>query len=319
MRFAVANTPIVLPWPLQVSFETATRALLDPGDQSSVDFSRPAGEHALVSPESVSWRVFKNPVSLFIGGVAAVIMELAEPRVRTGVWEHTTFRVDPIRRLRRTGLAAMVTVYGARSTAEAMIAHVRRMHDKVAGMTSSGEAYCANDPELLNWVHGTAAYGFVQAYHAYVRPLSLQERNCYYAEGITAAALYGAISAPASEAELEILFEATAGRLERSDIVFEFLAIVRSASILPLLLRPVQHLLVRAAIDLTPRWLQTILGLNGYGVRRWEAELIRQAGAFADRLVLETSPAVQACRRVRLPAQYLYHTTAVPARTGPTP
>jgi uncharacterized protein (DUF2236 family) len=318
MRFAVANTPIVLPWPLQGSFETATRALLDPGDQSSVDFSRPAGEHALVSPESVSWRVFKNPVSLFIGGVAAVIMELAEPRVRTGVWEHTTFRVDPIRRLRRTGLAAMVTVYGARSTAEAMIAHVRRMHDKVAGMTSSGEAYCANDPELLNWVHGTAAYGFVQAYHAYVRPLSLQERNCYYGEGITAAALYGAISAPASEAELEILFEATAGRLERSDIVFEFLAIMRSVPILPLLLRPVQHLLVRAAIDLTPRWLQTILGLNGYGVRRWEAELIRQAGAFADRLVLETSPAVQACRRVRLPAQYLYHTTAAPARTGPT-
>ena len=163
------NPPFVLPWPLQRGLEAATRALLDPGDQSSVDFSRPTGEPALVSPNSVSWRVFKNPVSLFIGGVTAVIMELAEPRVRTGVWEHTTFRVDPIRRLRRTGLAAMVTVYGARSTAEAMIAGVRRMHDRVAGTTPSGEAYRANDPELLNWVHGTAAYGFVQAYHTYVR------------------------------------------------------------------------------------------------------------------------------------------------------
>ena len=50
----------------------------------------------------------------------------------------------------------MVTVYGARGTAEAMIARVRRMHDMVAGTTSSGEAYCANDPELLNWVHATA-------------------------------------------------------------------------------------------------------------------------------------------------------------------
>jgi hypothetical protein len=39
--------------------------------------------------------------------------------------------------------------------------------------------------------------------------------------------------------------------LERSDIVFEFLAIMRSAPILPLLLRPAQHLLVRAAVDLT--------------------------------------------------------------------
>ena len=102
-----------------------------------------------------------------------------------------------------------------------MIAGVRRMHDRVAGTTTSGEAYRANDPELLNWVHGTAAYGFVQAYDAYVRPLSLLERDCYYAEGITAAALYGATSA-ASEVELETLFQDVTDRLERSDIVFEF-------------------------------------------------------------------------------------------------
>src|SRR5262245_4098123 len=217
VRMSFSNTPLVLPWPLKIGLELAAQALLDPGDQPSDDFLRPPGEPALVSPDSVSWRVFKNPVSLFIGGVAAVIMELAEPRVRTGVWEHTTFRVDPIRRLRRTGLAAMVTVYGARSTAEGMIARVRRVHDRITGITPSGEAYRANDPELLNWVLGTAAYGFAQAYHTYVRPLSLLERNCYYAEGGTAAALYGATGAPASEAELEMLFQAMAGRLERSN------------------------------------------------------------------------------------------------------
>jgi uncharacterized protein (DUF2236 family) len=299
------TTPIVLPWPLQSSLEVATRVLLEP-DRPSLDFSQPAGEAALVSPNSVSWRVFKNPLSLFIGGVTAVIMELAEPRVRTGVWEHTSFRVDPIRRLRRTGFAAMVTIYGARSTAEAMIARVRRMHDMVAGTTPSGEAYCANDPELLNWVHATAAYGFLQAYHAYVRPLSLSERDCYYAEGIAAAALYGATSATRSEADLEMLFQATAGRLERSDIVFEFLAIMRSTPILPLPLRPFQHLMVRAAIDLTPRWLQTILRLNELGLRAWETAVVRQAAAFVDRIVLETNPAVQACRRMGLPADYLY-------------
>jgi len=299
-------TTMVLPRPLQSILNAATRALLDPGDRSSVDFSRPTGEAALVSPDSVSWRVFKNPLSLFIGGVTAVVMELAEPRVRTGVWEHTNFRIDPIRRLRRTGFAAMVTIYGARSIAETMIARIRRMHDLVAGTTPSGEAYCANDPELLNWVQGTAAYGFLQAYHAYVQPLSLSERDCYYAEGISAAALYGATSAPTSEADLEMLFQATTGRLERSDIVFEFLAIMRSTPILPLPLRPVQHLLVRAAIDLTPRWLRTILGLNEHELHTWEAEVVRQAGAFVDRLVLESNPAVQACRRMRLPADYLY-------------
>jgi uncharacterized protein (DUF2236 family) len=298
--------PIVLPWPLQSSLEAATQALLDPGDQSSVDFLRPSGEAALISPDSVSWRVFKNPLSLFIGGVTAVIMELAEPRVRAGVWEHTTFRVDPIRRLRRTGLAAMVTVYGARSTAETMIGRIRRMHDSIAGTTSAGKAYRANDPELLNWVQATAAFGFLQAYHSYVRPLSQLGRDQYYAEAIAAAALYGATGAATSEETLGALFEAMANRLERSDIVFEFLAIMRSAPILPLPLRPVQHLLVRAAIDLTPRWLQTILRLKGHGLHAWEVAVVRRAGELADRLVLETNPAVQACRRMRLPVDYLY-------------
>jgi uncharacterized protein (DUF2236 family) len=299
------TAPIVLPWPLRSGLEVATRALFDLGDQSSADFLQPGGEAALVSPDSVSWRVFKNPVSLFLGGVAAVIMELAEPRVRTGIWEHTTFRIDPIRRLRRTGLAAMVTIYGARSTAEPMIAHVRRMHDRVAGLTPAGIAYRANDPELLNWVQSTAAYGFLQAYHEYVRPLSDVERDRYYAEGILAASLYGA-SAPTSEAALKMRFEAMANQLERSDILFEFLAILRSAPILPLPLRPVQPLLLRAAVNLTPRWVRTIVGLTDHSLNVWEAEVVRQIGAFADRLVLESNPAVQACRRMRLSANYLY-------------
>jgi uncharacterized protein (DUF2236 family) len=299
------TTPIVLPWPLRSGLEAATRALFHLGDQSSADFLRPAGEAALVSPDSVSWRVFKNPLSLFIGGVAAVIMELAEPRVRTGVWDHTTFRSDPIRRLRRTGLAAMVTIYGARGTAEAMIARVRRMHDRVAGSTPAGKAYRANDPELLNWVQGTAAYGFLQAYHSYVRPLSDLERDRYYAEGTLAASLYGA-SAPTSEAALETRFAAMANQLERSDILFEFLAIMRSAPILPLPLRPVQSLLIRAATDLTPYWLPKIVGVAHGDLNAWEAGVVRQIGAFADRVVLETNPAVQACRRMRLSANYLY-------------
>jgi uncharacterized protein (DUF2236 family) len=303
--FATVTTPIALPWPVRRGLEAATRALFYPGNQFSADFSRPAGEAALVSPNSVSWRVFKNPLSLFIGGVAAVIMELAEPRVRTGVWEHTTFRSDPIRRLRRTGLAAMVTIYGARGKAEAMIARIRRMHDRVAGLTPAGEIYRANDPELLNWVQATAAYGFLQAYHTYVRPLSDLQRDRYYADGTLAASLYGA-KASTSEAAFKAQFEAISNRLERSDILFEFLTIMRSAPILPLPLRPVQPLLIRAAVDLTPHRLQAIVGLTDHSLNAWEVGVVRQIGSFVDRVVLETNPAVEACRRIGLPANYLY-------------
>jgi hypothetical protein len=37
-------TPIVLPWPFQRSLEVMARVLLEPGDRSHIDFSRPVGE-----------------------------------------------------------------------------------------------------------------------------------------------------------------------------------------------------------------------------------------------------------------------------------
>jgi uncharacterized protein (DUF2236 family) len=307
MELVTARKPFPLPRPLAWRLERASRSLLEPDGGSAADFSQPPGEPAFSSPSSVSWRIFKNPVSLFIGGIAAVILELAEPSVRTGVWEHSGFRSDPVRRLKRTGLAAMVTVYGARSMAEAMIARVRRMHDRVRGLTPSGVSYSANDPELLNWVHVTAAFGFSQAYHTYVEPLSAAVRDSYYKETAATASLYGVTRAAATEAEVLALFEAMHGRLEPSPILFEFLDIMRKAPVLPPLFRPAQPVFVRAAVSLTPAWLRQTLGLpDAYCLKSWQAALVKQAGHAADRIVLTSSPPVQSCLRLGLPADFLY-------------
>lgn len=287
--------------------DSIARELLQPAGGPAVDFTQPAGEEALVSASSVSWRVFKNPVALFIGGVAAVILELADPAVRTGVWEHSSFRTDPRRRLQRTALAAMVTVYGAKSQAEAMIAGVVRMHQRVEGHTPAGEAYRANDVDLLTWVQATAAFGFSEACHRYVRTLSPEELDRYHEEGAPAARLYGALDAPASKAELIALFESKRSRLEPSPIVFEFLDIIRTAPVFPRPLRPVQHLLVRAAVEMVPGWVRERLGLSaGYGLSPWQRALVRRAGSLSDRILLRSSPAVQSCRRLGLPDDYLY-------------
>jgi uncharacterized protein (DUF2236 family) len=273
----------------------------------SADFGSPAGEPALADPASVSWRIFKNPVALFAGGVAAVLLELAEPRVRSGVWEHTDFRRDPVRRLERTGLAAMVTVYGARSVAERMITGVVARHERVQGTTPAGAPYRANDPALLAWVQATAAFGFIEAYRHYVRPLAPAEIDRAYAEGVPAAALYGVREPPRSDAERQALFEATRPRLEPSPIVFEFLAILRDAPIVPWGLRPLQRLLIRAAVELVPDWVRDGLGLGpAFGLRGWERRLVRLLGMIADRVVLPGSPAVQSCLRLGLPAGHLY-------------
>ena len=293
--------------PFQGRLDAVFRSYMEAEGAPPVDFRHPPGEPALAAADSLSWEVFKNPVSLFIGGVTAVILELAEPRIRAGVWDHTSFRRDPVTRLKRTGLAAMVTVYGPRSVAERMIGGVGRMHGRVSGVTADGAPYRADDPELLDWVQATASYGFMQAYHAFVRPLSQAERDRFFAEAAPAARLYGAVGAPTSEAGFEAQAATMRPKLERSEVVFEFLDILREAPAFPAPLRPLQRLLIRAAVEITPADARTILGLGAsYGLRSWEKPLVRAAARMADRVALPSAPAVQASLRMGRPADALY-------------
>lgn len=270
------------------------------------DYSKPRYEAALIDVDSVSWRIFKNPVVLFIGGVAAVILELAEPAVRTGIWDHSSFRKDAVTRLRRTGAAAMMTVFGPRTAAEKMIEGIVRRHEKIRGKTPSGVSYHANDPQLLNWVQATASYGFIEAYHRFVSQLSREERSQGFREGAPAATLFGATGAPESLPDWETLLERTRPALERSEIIFDFLEIMRHAPAMPWLLRPFQRLLMRAAVDLVPSDLQTALGLRHLGLSPFQRRVVCLAGRVADRVPLLSAPPAQACVRMGREPDCLY-------------
>jgi len=277
--------------------DARAREMLNGPGAPRIDFSAPAGEPAFAPTGGVSQRVFANPVSVYIGGAAAVILELAEPRVRTGVWERTTFRTDPVGRLRRTGMAAMATVYAAQSVSRPMIAAIGARHQRIAGVTPAGEPFRADDPELLTYVHATAAFGFLEAYCAYVSSLSEADRDRYYAEGQVAARLYGADRPPQDCAALQALFAEFDARLEPSPIIFEFLDILAAAPALPEPLRRLQPLFVRAAVSLTPPALRDRLRLNERGLRRGERALMRAVGGAAERLALPSHPAAIAALR----------------------
>ena len=263
------------------------------------DFTVPAGEPAMVGPDSVSWRVFRNPVSLAVGGIAAVLLELGEPGVRSGVWDHSSFRRDPRERMRRTGLGAMITVYGARSRFEAYAARVNAIHAQVRGLTSAGEPYRADDPVLLRWVQGTAALGFIEAYKAYVAPLSGGQEDAFYDEASLGAALYGVADAPRSRADIRALLTEMAPRLEPSPVLHEFLGIIRTAPILPAGARWLQPLLARAAVSLVPLGLREQLGLGGGpGLGSGGRALLRLAARVSGAVEVPEAPWAQAERRV---------------------
>jgi uncharacterized protein (DUF2236 family) len=298
---------IRLPRIVARSLDAAALDFLNSGSSRRFDFSRPRGEPALVSADSMSWRIFKNPVALWTGGIAAVILELAEPSIRAAIWEHSSFRNDPLGRLRRTGMAAMMTVYGPRSTAQATIAGVVRMHGKIRGENANGAAYSASDPRLLNWVQATAAFGFGEAYHRLVRPLTSDQFDQFYREGAPASVLYGAVTAAHSRADLDSIFNEMRPDLQPSDSIFQFLRIMNEAPALPHPLRGLQRLLVRAAVELVPGPIRERLGLSArFGLPAWQRRIARLTGSLADRIVLPQSPAAQACVRLGYPVTHLY-------------
>lgn len=188
-----------------------------------------------------------------------------------------------------------------------MIADVNRRHARVTGVADDGRAYAADDTVLLDWVQATASYGFIEAYHRFARRLSDEERDRAWAEGAAAARLYGATGAPMSQADWGRQLELIQPLLTPSPVVFEFLDIMRNADAFPRLARPIQRMLVRAAVDLTPSDIRARLGLTPeHGLRAGEAGLIRTMALAAERVPLKSAPPAQASIRMGLPPDWPY-------------
>lgn len=270
-----------------------------------IDYRNPAGEAALLAPDSVQWRVFRNPIAMGVGGVAAVLLEFADARIRSGVWDHSVYPVDPIGRSRRTGVAAMVGVYGPASMARKVIAGVTRMHAKVSGETPGGRPYQALDPVLLNWVHATAAFGFMKAYDAFVRPLPAADQQRFFAEGKAVGELYGVTRSAGSEAEFLEMMEELLPDFEPHPINLEFLGIIASGKAAPTVPRFLHRALARGAVSILPRIVRERLELG----REWDLTTfdrlaLKLAGRLADRHRDRTSPAWQAAERLGLPGEF---------------
>ncbi|MGE0743470.1 MAG: oxygenase MpaB family protein [Hyphomonadaceae bacterium] len=280
-----------------------------------VDFTTPPGAPAFLAPDSVHWRVFKNPVALLVGGVTAVLLEFADARIRSGVWDHSTYKADPMGRSQRTGMAAMIGVYGPRAAAERVIQGVTNMHARVEGATPSGERYRALDVELLDWVAATASYGFLTAYDRFVTPLTADDKLRFYQEATPISRLYGAQHSPASDAEFIAMMERLRPRFEPHPIVHEFLGIVANtpgALSLPLFVR---RAMACASVSLLPDWLRSLLQLGPeYDLSPMSRTLVRSMGAIGERVPIAGAPPAQACLRLGLPANFLYRSREAQGR-----
>lgn len=278
---------------------------------TAIDFAAPIGEPALLAPDSVQWRVYKNPIALGIGGIAAVLLEFAEPRIRSGVWDHSTYKADPIGRSRRTGLVAMLACYGPASVAKEVIGKVNRMHGKVKGETPAGDRYRAMDPVLLDWVAATASYGFLMAYDRFVHALSDADKDRFMVDGDAIGREFGARRTPPTVAAFIAMMADLEPRFEPHPIIFEFLDIIQSGRAAPGVPRFLHRAIARASVSLLPDHIRRKLDLGSrYDLTRLDRTALRLAGRFADHHVDRAAPYCQASVRVGLPHDFLFKSPA---------
>ncbi|MGZ4315089.1 MAG: oxygenase MpaB family protein [Gaiellaceae bacterium] len=150
------------------------------------------------SPESMVRRLGNSPVTPFLGGGAAVLLQVAHPLVACGVVDHSGYDRNLWRRLARTLQALYLITFGDRQEAERAGEVVRAVHAHVHGRTREqlgpfppGTPYSASDPELMCWVHGTLVYSSLAAYERFVEPLTAEEKQCYHEEMNLVARLFG--------------------------------------------------------------------------------------------------------------------------------
>lgn len=93
---------------------------------------------------------------LLLGGAAAILLQLADPRVARGVARHSGFRDRPLDRLIGTVDYLYAVGFGDAQLTAAAVRAVNLAHRPVHGRTDAdGPAYDASDPDAQRWVAST--------------------------------------------------------------------------------------------------------------------------------------------------------------------
>ena len=244
---------------------------------------RAAGEPPRI-PEAERWfaadrpiRLVHNDCAMFVGGMAALLLQSLHPLAMAAVADHSGYRADPWGRLQRTSHFIAATTFGREEYAMAAIARVRAIHEHVTGTAPDGRPYAASDPHLLTWVHVAEVHAFLGAYEVYgERRLSQAARDGYVADMARIAAALGVPDPPATEAGARAAFDRYRGELRGTPQAWGAARFLLREPPLPLVLRPVYAGLAAGAVALLPRWARHELKIHSVPLAG--AALARPAG-----------------------------------------
>ena len=252
-------------------------------------FQRVAGpqgpqRHRLISAPGERWFAEDRPIrrvhgdsSMFIGGIAALLLQSLHPLAMAAVAGHSGYRGDPWGRLQRTSYFLAVTTFGRASDAGEATARVRAIHRRITGAAPDGRPYAASDPHLLTWVHIAEADSFLRAHARFgARPLDQAGRDGYVADLAWIGTELGVPDPPRTEADLTARLARYRAELAGTAQSREAARFLLLTPPLPAVARPPYAVLAAAAVSLLPGWARRQLRLPRLPLT--EAAVVRPAG-----------------------------------------
>lgn len=254
------DTPLA---PLRTRLAHALRSRVA-GDDADTEASRIWGAVGprWFGPQDAIWRVHAD-ASMFVGGIRALLLQSLHPLAMAGVAGHSGYKSDPWGRLQRTSNFLATTTFSTTQNAEAAIARVRSIHERVRGKAPDGRSYQASDPHLLAWVHAAEADSFLSTFQAY-GPGRLTSAECeeYIAQSAITARALGVLDPPTTMAQLAHALQAFRPQLEATPAAREAARFLLYEPPLPLAARPGYAMLAAGAVTDLPVWARHMLDLR---------------------------------------------------------
>lgn len=238
---------------------------------------------ALFAPDSVAWKVNGDVVTMMIGGVSGLLLQMLHPAVLAGVWDHSDFRSDMHGRLRRTAKFIAVTTYDHAEAGRALLDKVNRIHAKLRGTLPDGTPYRVSDPSLLAWVHVTETISFLDSWIRYAEPtMPMAEQDAYFAETSRIGAALNADPLPRSRAEAEALIQSYRPQLRADVRTHEVAAMVMRQTVGSPAVDMAAGVIMQAGMDLLPGWARAMHATHPGGLPR---PLMRAGATSTARLI----------------------------------
>ena len=267
------------------------------------------------SPGSPVWRAASD-VRLFAASGYATLLQVCQPTVGAGVDQYSSFTKDPWGRLFRTLDYVNGTIYGGPEMAGQIGRRVRDIHKTIKGVKPDGTKYHAMERDAFAWVHATLAAAVVQGHGHFIRPMTWDEKERYWAEWRGVGRLVGVRleDLPLTWREFGPYFDSMVDTLEHGPAVDQVLGLLSQptmpnfVNVNPRLWRlankPASYQLRVATLGLMPARLRARIGVpwtrrDELGFRALGAAS-RAAGPLVPRPLREFGPLYVKARRRQL-------------------